>query len=275
MTSPTEITVSQLSKLIGLPQAPAIVDVRIDEDFDALPRLVPGSVRRSHNDVMDWAAQYRDRKLVIICHKGEKLSQGTAALLRSQGIDAETLEGGFVKWDQTKTLRIQHTVLPSRDVQGRTRWVTRARPKIDRIACPWLIRRFIDPDAVFMFVAPSEVTKVADKFDAAPFDIEDTFWSHRGEDCTFDTMVKEFGLLSPALDRLATIVRGADTNRLDLAPESAGLLAASLGYSRMYKDDLEQLDASMVLYDALYRWCRDATNETHDWPPHSSQRTGQ
>ncbi len=107
---------------------------------------------------------------------------------------------------------------------------------------------------------------MAELFGAMPYDIEEAFWSHRGERCTFDTMLDEFGLSTPALDRLATIVRGADTARLDLAPEAAGLLAASLGLSRMHVDDLEQLEAGMALYDALYRWARDATDETHNWP---------
>jgi hypothetical protein len=107
---------------------------------------------------------------------------------------------------------------------------------------------------------------VADRFKATAFDIEETFWSHRGGKCTFDTMIGEFGLASEALDRLATIVRGADTARLDLAPEAPGLLAASLGLSRMFADDLQQLEAGMTLYDAFYRWCRDATDETHNWP---------
>ena len=117
-----------------------------------------------------------------------------------------------------------------------------------------------------MFVAPSEVAAVAELFGAAPFDVEGAFWSHRGEACTFDVMIEEFGLRSPTLRRLAAIVRGADTARLDLAPEAPGLLAASLGLSRMYADDLEQLEAGLALYDAFYRWCRDATNETHNWP---------
>jgi hypothetical protein len=156
--------------------------------------------------------------------------------------------------------------VPKRDAQGRTVWVTRVRPKIDRVACPWLIRRFVDPGAVFLFVAPSEVADVADRFDATPFDIENVSWSHRGKLCTFDVMLDEFGLRTEALDRLATIVRGADTSMLDLAPQAAGLLAASLGFSRMYRDDLAQLDASMGLYDAFYRWSRDAVGETHNWP---------
>ena len=161
--------------------------------------------------------------------------------------------------------------LPPRDAQGRTVWVTRARPKIDRIACPWLIRRFVDPNAVFLFVAPSEVVAVGERFNAVPFDIENVFWSHRGELCTFDVMIEEFGLATPPLLRLATMVRAADTGRLDLAPEAPGLLAASLGLSRMYDDDLEQLEAGMLLYDAFYRWCRDATGETHNWPTNKAK----
>ena len=160
---------------------------------------------------------------------------------------------------------------PARDAKGRTVWVTRARPKIDRIACPWLIRRFVDPNAVFLFVSPPEVLAVGERFNAAPFDVENVFWSHRGELCTFDVMIEEFGLATPPLLRLAAMVRGADTGRLDLSPEAPGLLAASLGLSRMFDDDLEQLEAGMTLYDAFYRWCRDASGETHNWPTNKAK----
>jgi hypothetical protein len=136
---------------------------------------------------------------------------------------------------------------------------------VDRIACPWLIRRFVDPKAVFLFVAPAEVGAVAERFGATPFDIEGVFWSHRGPLCTFDVMIQEFGLKLPALDHLALLVRGADTADLSLAPEAAGLLAASLGLSRMHREDLAQLDAGLTLYDAFFRWCRDAAQETHNW----------
>jgi hypothetical protein len=202
----------------------------------------------------------------VICHEGLTLSQGVAALLREAGTPAEVLEDGFVGWARSALPLVRASKLPRRNSQGRTLWVTRERPKIDRIACPWLIRRFVDPGALFLFVAPSEVEAVAAAFGGAPFDIEGVFWSHRGEACTFDVMIEEFGLASPALMRLAAIVRGADTARLDLAPEAPGLLAASLGLSRMYADDLEQLEAGMTLYDAFYRWSRDATSETHNWP---------
>ena len=145
-------------------------------------------------------------------------------------------------------------------------WVARHRPKIDRIACPWLIRRFINPAAEFLFVPPSEVLAVAEKFGATSFDTEGARFSHQGEACSFEAMTEAFGLRTEALDRLSLVIRGADTNRHDLSPQSAGLLAFSVGLSRLYRDDLKQLEAGMLLYDALYRWARDGVDETHDWP---------
>src|SRR5215813_4940061 len=266
MSSYTTISPDKLARLIGTAHTPALIDVRTDEDFAADPRLVPGAVRRSAKETERWGGDYAGRSAVVVCLRGEKLAQGSAAWLRYLDVAAETLEGGFEGWKAAKLPLVPTARLPARDQQGRTVWVTRARPKIDRIACPWLIRRFVDPHAVFLFVAPSEVPAVGEHFKAAPFDIENTFWSHRGELCTFDVMIEEFGLATPALLRLATMVRAADTARLDLCPEAAGLLAASLGLSRMYDDDLEQLAAGMTLYDAFYRWCRDATSETHNWP---------
>jgi rhodanese-related sulfurtransferase len=266
MPSPTEITVSQLARLIGLPQGPVLVDVRTDEELTADPRLIPGSVRRNAGAPASWAASCKGKSAVVICRDGGNISQGAAAWLRHEGIAAETLEGGFAAWSAARQPLLNTGKLPQRDAEGRTVWVTRARPKIDRIACPWLIRRFVDPNAVFLFVPASEVPGVAERFSATPFDIEGVFWSHRGERCTFDTMLDEFALDMLALRQVATIVRGADTARLDLAPEAAGLLAVSLGFSRMYRDDLEQLASVMAIYDGFYRWARDATDETHNWP---------
>jgi hypothetical protein len=131
------------------------------------------------------------------------------------------------------------------------------------VACPWLIRRFIDPGAVFLFVPPAEVAGVAECASATPFDVDGTFWCDREEKTAFDVMVEEFGLDVEPLLRLARIVRGADTGRLDLTPQSAGLLATCLGFSRMFRDDLAQLAAAMPLFDALYRWSRDAVDERH------------
>jgi rhodanese-related sulfurtransferase len=266
MSSYSSISIEKLVRLIGTANAPALVDVRIDDDFAADPQLIPGAIRRSHRDVQEWAAIFAGKSVVVICQKGSKLSEGTAAWLRHHNVAAESLEGGYIAWKEAGLPTVPADRIPKRDAHDHTVWVTRERPKIDRIACPWLIRRFVDPAAVFLFVASAEVAAVADRFDATAFDIENTFWSHRGELCTFDVMVKEFGLSTPPLERLATIVRAADTARLDLAPEAPGLLAASLGLSRIYDDDLAQLEAGLLLYDAFYRWCRDATKETHNWP---------
>ena len=268
MSSFNTISAEKLARLIGTPKCPVLVDVRTDEDFASDPRLVPGSIRRPFAQVADWAHELSGRAAIVVCQKGLKLSHGAAAWLRHAGIPADSLEGGALAWAQAQLPMVPAARIPPLDPQGRTIWVTRSRPKIDRIACPWLIRRFIDPGAVFLFVPTSEVQGVAERFSATPFDIEgeDIFWTHRGEFCTFDVMVDEFGLSTEPLKRLAIIVRGADTARLDLAPEAPGLLAASLGLSRMYADDLPQLEAGLSLYDAFYRWCRDATDETHNWP---------
>jgi rhodanese-related sulfurtransferase len=270
------IPLDKLVRLIGVPDGPAIIDVQTDEDFALDPRLIPAAVRRPHDKVSQWWPEFRGRSAVVVCQKGLKLSQGVAAWLRHEGVPAESLDGGALGWAAAGLPMVPEAKLPPRDAQGRTVWVTRARPKVDRIACPWLIRRFVDPDAVFLFVAPSEVLGVAERFAATPFDIEGegVFWSHRGELCTFDVMVEEFGLRGvDALQHLASIVRGADTARPDLVPQAAGLLAASLGLSRMFDEDLEQLEAGMLLYDAFYRWCRDATDETHNWTSHKPPRS--
>lgn len=274
MPSFNSISPDKLARLIGLPHAPALIDVRTDEDYKSDPRLVPGAVRRSHADVAAWSQEFSGKSAIVICNRGQKLSEGVGAWLRTAGaVSAETLAGGHVAWAEAGLPLVPQSKLPARDPQGRTIWVTRARPKVDRIACPWLIRRFVDPAAVFLFVAPSEVTAVAEKFGGAPFDIEGVFWSHRGQACTFDAMIEEFRLATAPMKLLAAIVRGADTARLDLAPEAAGLLAASLGFSRMFSNDLEQLDAGMVLYDAFYRWCRDATDEAHNWPTNKAGKS--
>lgn len=268
MSATNSITPEKLARLIGTPNCPTIVDVRPVRE-----ELLPASQGRSAEEVSNWASILAGQKVVVSCVHGRERSAGVAAILRSEGVDAEILEGGFVAWRDAGLPIIDAAKLPERDRLGRTVWVTRSRPKVDRIACPWLIRRFIDPNAVFLFVAPSEVAGVAENYGAAAFDVDGVFWSHRGEMCTFDTMIEELGLASiEALARLAVIVRGADTAHLEIAPQSAGLLAASLGLSRMYADDLEQLEAGMLMYDAFYRWCRDAVDETHDWVSHKPRQ---
>lgn len=266
MPSFASISPDKLARLLGSPKAPVIIDVRESEALAADARLIPTSLHLPYEAAESWATNYRGRAVAVSCQRGKKLAEGAAAWLRHHGAEAEVVEGGFEAWRDAGLPLVPVSAVPKRSASGATVWVTRSRPKIDRIACPWLIRRFVDPAAVFLFVAPAEVLAVAERFGATPFDVEGVFWSHRGEHCSFDVMLAEFGLASEPLSTIATIVRGADTDRLDLAPEAAGLLAISLGLSRLYADGLEQLEAGLGIYDALYRWARDATDETHNWP---------
>jgi hypothetical protein len=147
------------------------------------------------------------------------------------------------------------------------KWITRERPKIDRIACPWLVARFIDDEPQFMYVPSADVLSVAEETKAIPYDIPGVELTHDGELCSFDAFLKKYQLDDPALQRLALIVRGADTSRLELTPQSAGLYALSLGLSHGFADDHEMLKHGMVMYDALYAWCKHCQSESHNWPP--------
>ena len=264
MPAPNAISPDKLKRLIGLPSGPLILDVREGHNG----RLLPASVswpegHGPHPNLLEG------RGVLDACEDGRALSQGVAALLRQRGVAVEVLEGGVSAWAAEGLPLIPSSLLPPRDALGRTLWLTRARPKVDRIACPWLIRRFVDPLAAFLFVPSADVLAVATRLSAEPFDIEGVRWSHAGDRCSFDALVDGLGLGGfEALCRLAVVVRGADTGHPELAPEAAGLLAVSLGLSRMFDDDNAQLDAGLLLYDALYRWSRDATGETHNWDSH-------
>jgi hypothetical protein len=147
------------------------------------------------------------------------------------------------------------------------KWITRERPKIDRIACPWLIARFIDPAAEFLFAPAAKVMSTAKETGATPYDIPGVELSHVGELCSFDAFLKKYELGDPTLAQLATIVRAADTAHLELAPQASGLLAISLGLSHVFAEDHEMLRHGFVMYDALHAWCRACQSETHGWPP--------
>jgi rhodanese-related sulfurtransferase len=269
MPAPNAITPDKLARLVASASAPRVVDLR-----DGPTETIPGSLFPAHPDPTRWGYA-AGSSAVLVDADGSGSAVAAAAILRSEGVAAEVLEGGFAAWAASELPTVSLAHLPPRHEDGRTWWVTRARPKVDRIACPWLIRRFVDPEARFLFVAPGEVLTVAAQQRAEPFDVADegVFWSHRGERCTFDVMVEAFGLdAHEPLVRLAAIVRGADTDRLDLVPEAAGLLAISLGLSRIHSDDHTQLEAGMAVYDALYRWCRDAQGEKHNWSSHQPAR---
>lgn len=256
---------------LGTGVAPTIVDVCIDDDFADDPRLIPGSYRINHHAMASgFVPRDRERPIVVVCHKGQKLSQGAAAHLRCRGYTARALEGGRVLWAQASLPMVPVARIPERQDDGTTLWVTRERPGIDQVACAWLIRRFVDAHARFLFVADDEVAGVAERFGATPLDIPDVVARQRAKACSVEAMIAEFGLSTPALDYLAAIVGGADTERPDLAPEASGLAVMSHGLSRLCHDDLELLATAFAVYDALYLWCRDVRGETSNRPAQAS-----
>lgn len=253
---------------LGSPAAPVVLDVRRQAAFDDDPFMIAGALR-PEGDLATFASTLgKDRPIVVYCIKGAEVGRNAACDLAGAGLRSSYLEGGLRAWREAGLPTIRRRA--DWRVPGGSRWITRERPKIDRVACPWLIRRFIDPLAVFDYVPTPQVMAQAAATGAVPYDIPGAAVSHRGERCSFDALLEDFELRDPALDRLATIVRGADTDRLDLAPQSAGLLASSLGLSRQYPRDHEMLEAAMPLYDGLYAWCRQeatGTSERHSWNP--------
>jgi hypothetical protein len=206
--------------------------------------------------------------VVLACKAAKELSQAVTAHLRGEGFDASVLTGGYAGWEKAALPLVDKAAVERLAPHRPSLWVTRRCPKIDRIACPWLIRRFIDAQARILYVDPDYVSPVAHETGAVPFDIEGIEISHDGARCSFDTMLKLFGLENePALARLALIVRAADTARPDLAPEAAGLHAMSLGLSALAgDDDHSMLEHAFILYDALFAWLRYAAAERHNWP---------
>jgi rhodanese-related sulfurtransferase len=263
------ISPQDLWTAIGTAGAPRIIDVRRRDVFDAAEELLPAAVFQEAADVAQWSAALdRSRPVAVACREGHQRSQAVAARLRADGFAAQVLAGGYAGWAAAGLPLIAKPALDRIAPSRPSLWVTRRRPKIDRVACPWLIRRFLDPDARILYVDPPEVPTVARESDAIPFDIEGIELSHEGPRCTFDTMLKLFGLeAEPSLARLALIVRGADTARPDLAAEAAGLHAVSLGLSALAGDDDHgMLRHSVLVYDALFAWLRFAAEERHNWP---------
>lgn len=266
----SSVAPQELRDLIGSRDCPVVIDVRRRAAYDAAERLIPTATWRDLGSIDDWSDRLSaDAEVVVYCVHGHELSQSAAAALRASGRRARFVAGGIEGYLAAGGAWIAKSALPGRREDRPSRWATRERPKIDRIACPWLIRRFVDRGAVFYFVPAEGVVAAARELDAISFDIPGVEFSHDGEFCSFDAFIRRFGLREPALDRLALIVRGADTSRLDLAPQSAGLLALSLGLSAINDDDQAMLEEGMLLYDALYGWCRHATAEAHGWPPRS------
>lgn len=240
-----------------------LLDVRRQTVFRAAADSLPGAVRRDPALVHRWGPTLAGRaRIVVACVHGHQVSQAVAASLRAIGIDAAHLAGGIEAWRESgRPMAPKPTAPPAR-------WITRERPKIDRVACPWLIARFLDRDAEFLFAPADAVIAEAARRDAEPFDVPGVPFSHAGEKCSFDAFLERYALDDPALAVLAPIVRGADTGQPDLAPEAAGLLAVSLGLSAMNpQDDHAMLRGGFAVYDALYAWARSAHGEKHGWPP--------
>ncbi|TAG66830.1 MAG: hypothetical protein EAZ24_15945, partial [Burkholderiales bacterium] len=212
----------------------------------------------------------RAKRAVAYCVKGAEVGINGAALLAKENLESRYLQGGLRDWREAGLITVKKRSDLGVDGERVSRWVTRARPKIDRIACPWLIKRFIDPRAEFFYVPKSDVFTFAETNDAVPYDIPAAPIEHSGERCSFDALLHAFEINHAPLNRLALIVRAADTDTLERAPEAAGLLAVSLGFSRMIADDYAMLEAIMPVYDALYEWAISATegeSERHNWIP--------
>jgi rhodanese-related sulfurtransferase len=269
--APFSISVTDLASRLGGRHWPQVVDVCLADDYAAHGQDIPGSIHRNESDFAQWSALLdRNAPVVVSCQKGKKVSQGIVARLRASGwSNAASLEGGFFGWRDAGLPLLDRPSLLAIGLREGQFWVTRRHPKIDRAACPWLISRFIDPAAVFLFVNPDQVEAVAERTGGIPYDVPGVTVTHRDSDCSFDTLLKIAGLEAhPPLKRIADIVRGADNARLDLAPEAAGLLAISLGLSNLAgDDDHDMLRQAFVMYDALYAWAARASGETHNWPP--------
>ena len=284
-TALPSLSPSDLCALLGCADAPLLLDVRRRERFAASDRLLPGAVYCPPEQVAAFARDQPPREVVVYCVYGHNVSEDATRTLRAAGWRARFLQGGIEggepgvdrledigRWRSTPLPTIRKR--PDLGVTGErpSRWVTRARPKIDRIACPWLVKRFIDPRAQFFYVPAEEVFDQARKLDAVPYDIADAPVTHVWERCSFDALLQAFDLHDPALDALAAIVRGADTSRPGIAPQAAGLLAISLGLSRLHSDDRTMLQSALPMYDALYAWCREARDEIHSSKAHEAER---
>jgi rhodanese-related sulfurtransferase len=251
------VSAASLRQSLSSTRPPLVIDVRRAERFLEAPDLIRGALRRDPARVEEWRKTLPgEAEIVVYCVHGHEVSQNAA-----KALGAKFLEGGIEGW------RAAGGELFGKPKGASTRWVTRERPKIDRIACPWLVKRFVDPDAEFLYVPTPMVKKVAAEREAVPYDIADVEFTHDGDLCSFDAFIRKYRLRDPALDELATIVRGADTGKPGLAPQSAGLLAVSLGLSLIFQDDHEILARGMTVYDALYQWCRNGKGESHTWNP--------
>ncbi len=261
------ISISSLHASHGSAAAPLVIDVRRAPAFIADNTMLAGAAWRDPFATEEWIKFLpRERNIVVYCVHGHEISKNACTALREAGLKAHYLVGGIEAWKEhgAATIKKQPALSIPSAINQPSKWITRERPKIDRIACPWLIRRFIDPLAEFLYVPASQVVSAAKSLSATPYDVPDVQFSHRGEKCSFDAFIRDFEINDPALSELAAIVRGADTGRLELTPQSPGLLAISLGLSALYPNDHEILEHGMTIYDALYAWLKGACAEGHN-----------
>ena len=288
---PFHIAPRELAARVGAPGAPLLLDVRRHARFADSAHMLATAQWCAPDSLASFAPVVPPREIVVYCVHGHEVSQQAAAGLRQAGWHARFLAGGFdggepgvdtpqdiADWRSVRPWVMRKRADLGVDGIHPSTWITRERPKIDRIACPWLVRRFIDPRATFLYVPTDQVLAEAARLNAVAFDIPGGAISHEGGLCSFDTLLQAFDLQDdPALATLARIVRAADTDRLELAPQAAGLLALSLGLSALHAtDDLAMLEAAMPLYDALFAWCRgEVTGQTerHSWTPDSLKAT--
>lgn len=257
------ISPQQLIKMRNSANAPLLIDVRREAAFRSAPDMAAGALRRDPATVEAWADELpATASIAVYCVHGHEVSQNVAKTLRDRGFAACFVEDGI-----EEGLRAAGGAMMAKPVDAGTRWITRERPKVDRIACPWLITRFIDRSAEFLYVPAAEVKSRAAASNATAYDVADCAFTHDGPDCSFDAFIRAYHLTDPALLQLADIVRGADTGHPEITPQSAGLVALSLGLSRLIADDHAQLQQGMVLYDALYLWCREGRDQQHLWNP--------
>ena len=282
------ISPSDLAACRGRANSPWLLDVRRAAKFAESACMLAGAIRCAPEQVAAFARSQPSRDVVVYCVYGHNVSEDAVAELRAAGWNASMLAGGIeggedgvdtpqniAAWRASALPTLKKR--PDWGVTGEqpSRWITRERPKIDRIACPWLISRFIDPRAEFFYVPTAQVFTEAARLNAVAYDIPGAPVSHEGAWCSFDVLLRAFEIEDAAVDRLARIVRGADTDHLALEPQCAGLLAMSLGLSRLHTDDHAMLEAAMPLYDALYAWCASEARavwqgtkpETHNWNP--------
>ena len=261
------ISVSSLLASCGSASSPLLIDVRRAPAFEADTIMLAAATWRDPFATDEWIKFLPHQSdIVVYCVHGHEISKNACVALRTAGLHAHYLKVGIEAWKESgaPTIRRQPDLcIPSR-FNAPSKWITRERPKIDRIACPWLIRRFIDPVAEFLYVPAAAVFGSAKSLAATAYDVPNVQFSHRGEECSFDAFIHDFEINDPVLYDLAAIVRGADTGKPELTPQSSGLLAISMGLSALYPNDHEMLEHGMVLYDALYAWLKRARTEVHN-----------